>query len=60
MRVPLQIGGPGGIEMINTALVTAIPPTFGVKGFIGIDVVRQFDILIEEAMIHLTQRVQFS
>lgn len=59
VRLPLRIGGPDGIEMISNALVVAMPVTFGVKGFIGADVLRQFDVTMEEAMVRLAQRVKF-
>jgi hypothetical protein len=46
--------------MISNALVVTIPMTFGVKGFIGADVLQQFDVTLEEAMMRLMQRVKFS
>ncbi len=56
-RVPLQLGGKGGLEIVTTAFVVAIPPRFGIDGFIGADILRQYDVTLEEAMLVLSQRV---
>lgn len=57
-RVPLQLGGNGGIEVIVNALVVPIPLTFGVQGFLGADVLRQYDVTLEENLLRLSQRVK--
>jgi hypothetical protein len=56
-RVPLQLGGNGGLEILTTALVVDIPARFGIDGFLGADVLRQYDVTLEEAMLVLGQRV---
>ena len=56
-RVPLQLGGIGGLEIVTTVLVPTIPLSYGVKGFIGADILRQYDVTLEEAMLVLGPRV---
>ncbi len=60
VRAPLYIGGSGGIEIVTDALVVSLPDTFGIDGFIGADILRQFDVTIEEAMVILRQRVSMT
>jgi len=58
-RVPLYVGGQGGIEVVTNALVVSLAESFNVDGFLGTDVLRQFDVTLEEAMVVLRQRVKF-
>jgi len=53
----LQLGGIGGLEIVTTVLVPTIPLSYGVKGFIGADILRQYDVTLEEAMLVLGPRV---
>jgi hypothetical protein len=57
VRMPLQLGGKDGLEIIVTPLVVAIPPQHGFDGYMGADILRQYDVTLEEAMLVLGQRV---
>jgi predicted aspartyl protease len=59
-RVPLSVGGRDGIEVVTNALVVALPDAFNVDGFLGADVLRQFDVTLEAKLMVLRQRVHIS